>query len=95
MLERLLDESALVTLTGPGGAGKTRLAIETARRRAASFADGAWLVRLEGIEDPELVLDAIAGPSASSSHRRPRPSSGSRRSWPVDRSCWSSTISST
>ena len=60
-LERLLDESALVTLTGPGGAGKTRLAIETARRRAASFADGAWLVRLEGIEDPELVLDAIAG----------------------------------
>ncbi len=61
MLERLLDESALVTLTGPGGAGKTRLAIETARRRAASFADGAWLVRLEGIEDPELVLDAIAG----------------------------------
>ena len=60
MLERLLDESALVTLTGPGGAGKTRLAIEIARRRAASFADGAWLVRLEGIEDPELVLDAIA-----------------------------------
>ena len=60
-LERLLDESTLVTLTGPGGAGKTRLAIETARRRAASFADGAWLVRLEGIEDPELVLDAIAG----------------------------------
>ena len=61
MLDRLLAESALVTLTGPGGAGKTRLAIETARRRASSFADGAWLVRLEGIEDPELVLDAIAG----------------------------------
>ncbi len=60
-LERLLGESALVTLTGPGGAGKTRLAIETARRLAPSFADGAWLVRLEGIEDPELVLDAIAG----------------------------------
>ena len=61
MLERLLDETALVTLTGPGGAGKTRLAIELARRRAASFADGAWLVRLEGIEDPDLVMDAIAG----------------------------------
>jgi predicted ATPase/class 3 adenylate cyclase len=60
-LERLLDESVLVTLTGPGGAGKTRLAIETARHQASSFADGAWLVRLEGIEDPELVLDAIAG----------------------------------
>jgi predicted ATPase/class 3 adenylate cyclase len=61
MLERLLDETPLVTLTGPGGAGKTRLAIELARRRAGAFADGAWLVRLEGIEDPELVLDAIAG----------------------------------
>jgi predicted ATPase/class 3 adenylate cyclase len=61
MLEHLLAGSALVTLTGPGGAGKTRLAIETARRRASSFGDGAWLVRLEGIEDPELVLDAIAG----------------------------------
>ena len=61
MLERLLAESPLVTLTGPGGAGKTRLAIEIARRRASSFDDGAWLVRLEGIEDPELVLDAIAG----------------------------------
>jgi predicted ATPase/class 3 adenylate cyclase len=61
MLERLLDETALVTLTGPGGAGKTRLAIELARRRAAAFADGAWLVRLEGIEDPDLVMDAIAG----------------------------------
>ena len=60
-LERLLDDATLVTLTGPGGAGKTRLALETARRRASSFADGAWLVRLEGIEDPELVLDAIAG----------------------------------
>ena len=60
MLDRLLAESALVTLTGPGGAGKTRLAIEIARRRASSFADGAWLVRLEGIENPELVLDTIA-----------------------------------
>jgi predicted ATPase/class 3 adenylate cyclase len=60
-LERLLDDAALVTLTGPGGAGKTRLAIETARRRAVQFDDGAWLVRLEGVEDPELVLDAIAG----------------------------------
>jgi predicted ATPase/class 3 adenylate cyclase len=60
-LGRLIDESPLVTLTGPGGAGKTRLAIETARRRASGFPDGAWLVRLEAVEDPERVLDAIAG----------------------------------
>ena len=61
ILERLLDDAPLVTLTGPGGAGKTRLAIELARRRAATFTDGAWLVRLEGIDDPALVMDAVAG----------------------------------
>jgi predicted ATPase/class 3 adenylate cyclase len=59
-LERLLAETPLVTITGPGGTGKTRLAIELARRIAPAYQDGAWLVRLEGVEDPGLVLDAIA-----------------------------------
>jgi len=59
-LERLLDDSPIVTITGPGGTGKTRLALELARRRAAAFRDGTWLVRLEGVEDPGLVLDTIA-----------------------------------
>jgi predicted ATPase/class 3 adenylate cyclase len=59
-LERLLDETPLVTITGPGGTGKTRLAIELARRSVHAYQDGAWLVRLEGVEDPALVLATIA-----------------------------------
>lgn len=59
-LERLLGKSPLVTITGPGGTGKTRLAIELARRTIHAYPDGVWLVRLEGVEDPALVPDAIA-----------------------------------
>jgi hypothetical protein len=42
----LLGEYRLVTVTGPGGVGKTRLAGEVARRVAGRFADGAWLAEL-------------------------------------------------
>jgi predicted ATPase/DNA-binding CsgD family transcriptional regulator len=57
---RLLDEYRLVTVTGPGGVGKTRLAGEVARRVAGRFADGAWLVELASIQEPALVPAAIA-----------------------------------
>lgn len=50
----------IVTLTGPGGVGKTRLAIEAARQSATAFADGAVFVNLATISQAELVLDAIA-----------------------------------
>ncbi|HEX3722035.1 MAG TPA: BTAD domain-containing putative transcriptional regulator, partial [Nitrolancea sp.] len=54
----------LVTLTGPGGTGKTRLALEAARHIAANYSDGVWLVRLAGVIDPVLVpqacLDALS-----------------------------------
>jgi predicted ATPase len=56
----LLDEYRLVTVTGPGGVGKTRLAGEVARRVAGRFADGAWLVELASIQEPALVPAAIA-----------------------------------
>jgi predicted ATPase/DNA-binding SARP family transcriptional activator len=50
----------LVTLTGPGGIGKTRLALELARREAGRFADGPCFVPLGAIDQPERVLPEIA-----------------------------------
>jgi predicted ATPase/DNA-binding SARP family transcriptional activator len=61
-LRRLLlrDEVRLLVLTGAGGSGKTRVALETARQAAGSFANGAAFVSLAPLRDPELVGDAIA-----------------------------------
>ena len=57
----LLDEFRLVTVTGPGGVGKTRLAVEVARRVVSRFADGAWLAELGSVQDAALVPTAVAG----------------------------------
>lgn len=46
----LVGEARLVTLTGPGGVGKTRLAVETARQLAETFGDGAWLIEFAGLD---------------------------------------------
>jgi predicted ATPase/tetratricopeptide (TPR) repeat protein len=60
-LGRLLCEARLVTLTGPPGAGKSRLALEVAARAGTriALADGAWLVSLAPIADDRLVLPTI------------------------------------
>ncbi len=54
-LEALVGRVRLVTLTGPGGAGKTRLALELAAGMLGRFADGAWLADLSGVGSPGLV----------------------------------------
>jgi predicted ATPase len=59
-LSELVRAGALVTLTGPGGSGKTRLAIEVARGLVDDFPDGVFLVDLAPLRDPDLVLSAIA-----------------------------------
>jgi predicted ATPase/DNA-binding SARP family transcriptional activator len=51
----------LVTLTGAGGIGKTRLALQVGHDLAEAFADGVYFVDLSHVTDPELVADAIAG----------------------------------
>jgi predicted ATPase/DNA-binding SARP family transcriptional activator len=53
-------DSRLVVLTGAGGSGKTRLALEAARRSASSYANGVTLVELAPLRDPALVLPTIA-----------------------------------
>ena len=56
----LLSENRLVTLTGAGGAGKTRLAIQIAGQLSGEFGDGVWYVDLAPITDPELVPVTVA-----------------------------------
>jgi predicted ATPase/DNA-binding SARP family transcriptional activator len=58
-LERLLGRARLITLTGPGGAGKTRLAVEAGARAVEQFPGGVWLADLAGIADPELVAAQV------------------------------------
>ena len=59
-INSLLDRSRLVSLVGPGGIGKTRLALQNARTRSPDFGDGVRFVPLTSTFDPELVTSAIA-----------------------------------
>jgi non-specific serine/threonine protein kinase len=59
-LHTLLGQARLVTVTGPAGAGKSRLALHAAAQAAPGFADGACLVELSGLRDPELLVPAVA-----------------------------------
>ena len=56
----LLAQDRLVTVTGPGGAGKTRLAGQVARQVAGRFADGVWLAELATVRDPGQVAATVA-----------------------------------
>ena len=60
-VERALAATRLLTLTGAGGSGKTRLALEVARNLLGSYPDGVWIVELAGLSEGALVPQAVAG----------------------------------
>ncbi len=59
-LGALLDRARLVTVTGPGGVGKSRLALRAAAAAAPGFADGVCLVELSALREPGLLVHAVA-----------------------------------
>ncbi|MGD9711859.1 MAG: tetratricopeptide repeat protein [Thermomicrobiales bacterium] len=59
-LERLLSQHKLVTVSGPGGAGKSRLAIEVARQVRPLFPDGVFFIELVVVRDSEMVPETVA-----------------------------------
>jgi hypothetical protein len=68
-LATAMQRSALVTVTGPGGVGKTRLAMQAAADQLPSFRDGAWLCELAAAEDGETMAQAVL----AALRVRPRP----------------------
>jgi predicted ATPase/DNA-binding CsgD family transcriptional regulator len=56
---RLLSATRLLTLTGAGGSGKTRLALEVAAQALEAFPDGVWVAELASLSDPALVVQAV------------------------------------
>ncbi|MEV2255400.1 LuxR C-terminal-related transcriptional regulator [Streptomyces sp. NPDC050147] len=59
-LGRALEQSRLVTVVGPGGVGKTRVALRVAAEAAERFPDGVWLAELSALRDPELLPGTLA-----------------------------------
>jgi predicted ATPase/DNA-binding CsgD family transcriptional regulator len=60
-VDETLERARIVTLAGPGGAGKTRLALEVASRRAGAYSDGVFCAELARIDDDALVARSVLG----------------------------------
>jgi predicted ATPase/class 3 adenylate cyclase len=60
-VKRLLQDTRLLTLLGPGGTGKTRLMLQVAEEIIEDYPDGVWLVELASLADPDLIPERVAG----------------------------------
>ena len=94
-LRRLVAGSRLVTVTGPGGVGKTRLAVYVAAGMAGRFPAGVWFADLAAVSTAEQVAPALAGVLAAGDTGAGRRWIRSLRAWPGLRRCWCWTIAST
>ena len=97
-LRDLIAEASLVTIVGPGGVGKTRLALEVAQRRSeADYPDGAWFVDLAPVADPSTVPAVVAAALRLSPRARAarRWQDSGRRPAPTAGCCSCSTTAST
>jgi hypothetical protein len=92
----LLADGPLVTIVGPGGAGKTRLAVECAGRLADRWPDGTWLVELAAVTGPDSVTTAVLNRTVLPGAAQPRITAHSCRRESTSRAAVgsSSTISS-
>lgn len=73
LVSAVLEPGRLVTLVGPGGVGKTRLATEVGLQRSSKWSDGAWMVRLDSIDTPGAIPAAIAEATGADLHHGSEP----------------------
>ena len=77
-----------MTVAGPGGAGKTRLAGEVASRVVDRFADGVWLAELAPVRDPALVAGVVAAALGLRDLPGVPAAEALARCWPGSNCCW-------
>lgn len=90
---KLAEGNRLVTLTGPGGVGKTALALEVARGRRERHSEGAWFVELASVTDPALLAQAVGAAlriREQPGPQDPRPPSQRLAASSRRGTCWSS-----
>ena len=94
-VDAALRAHRLVTLTGVGGVGKTRLATEVAARLADEFPDGVWLFELAAVTDPAAVPDAVAAVLGITQQPGKSVAEVLPPRWRAGSGCWCSTTAST